>query len=134
MIATPIQIRFSDCDMLQHVNNAVYLQYFEVARMNFLNQELPNWNWSKQGIILLKNTVEYKIPLFLTDTCVVEIDCSHIGNKSFTLTYKIQVKKGENVITKTIGESILVCYDFIQKETISLPTNLETILKKHLIV
>lgn len=131
MISTPIQIRFSDCDMLKHVNNAIYLQYFETARINFFNLELPNWNWTKNGIILLKNIVEYKIPLYLTDTCKVEIECSHIGTKSFTLTYKIQVKKDKNVITKTIGESILVCYDFTQEETINLPTDLKDALLKH---
>ena len=51
MISTPIQIRFSDCDMLQHVNNAIYLQYFETARINFFRKELPNWNWKEEGII-----------------------------------------------------------------------------------
>jgi len=131
MITTPIQIRFSDCDMLQHVNNAIYLQYFETARINFFNIELPNWNWTKNGIILLKNVEEYKVPLYLTDICQVEIECSHIGTKSFTLTYKIQVKKGKNVITKTIGESILVCYDFTKEETINLPTELKNALLKH---
>lgn len=131
MISTPIQIRFSDCDMLKHVNNAVYLNYFETARISFFKQELPNWDWTKQGIILLKNIVEYKIPLFLTDNCVVEIECSHIGTKSFTFTYKVQVEKDKNVITKTIGESILVCYDFTQEETINLPTELRNALQKH---
>ncbi len=131
MILTPIQIRFSDCDMLKHVNNAIYLQYFETARMNFFKNELPNWDWSKSGIILLKNTIEYKTPLFLTDKCEVEIECSHVGTKSFTFAYKIQVKKDKNVITKTIGESILVCYDFTQQETINLPTELKNALLKH---
>jgi len=131
MVSTPIQIRFSDCDMLQHVNNAIYLQYFETARINFFNIELPNWDWTKSGIILLKNIVEYKVPLYLTDICKVEIECSHIGIKSFTFTYKIQVKKDKNVITKTIGESILVCYDFTQEETINLPTELKNALLKH---
>jgi len=131
MISTPIQIRFSDCDMLKHVNNAIYLQYFETARINFFTNELPNWNWEKSGIILLKNSIEYKIPLFLTDLCEVEIECSHIGTKSFTFTYKIQVKKNSNVITKTIGESILVCYDFSREETINLPTELKKALLKH---
>lgn len=131
MISTPIQIRFSDCDMLKHVNNAVYLQYFETARINFFNKELPNWDWTINGIILLKNIVEYKVPLYLTDYCEVEIECSHIGTKSFTFTYKIQVGKGKNVITKTIGESILVCYDFNQAKSINLPSDLKNALVKH---
>jgi acyl-CoA thioester hydrolase len=127
MISTPIQIRFSDCDMLQHVNNAIYLQYFETARINFFNTELPNWDWKGQGIILLKNTVEYKIPLFLTDTCNIEVQCTHIGNKSFTLSYQVKVKDS----IKSIGESVLVCFNFVKNKTITLPEDLEKVLKKH---
>ena len=131
MISTPIQIRFSDCDMLQHVNNAVYLQYFETARINFFNSELPNWNWKEDGIILLKNAVEYKQPLYLNDQCSIDIECIHIGTKSFTLSYKLQVKKDSHVITKTIGESTLVAFNFLKEESVHLPMNLKEVLLKH---
>ena len=131
MISTPIQIRFSDCDMLQHVNNAIYLQYFETARINFFKHELPNWDWQEKGIILLKNTVEYKVPLYLTDICSIEIETTHVGSKSFTLAYKVIVKNGSNVILKTFGESTLVCYNFLKKESIILPKKLKEALLKH---
>ena len=133
MISTPIQIRFSDCDMLQHVNNAIYLQYFETARINFFRKELPNWDWKEEGIILLKNTIEYKIPLYLTDDCFIEIETTHIGSKSFTLSYRVVVKKDSNVILKTFGQSTLVCYNFLKKESIILPKKLKEALLKHLV-
>ncbi len=129
MITTPIQIRFSDCDMLQHVNNAVYLQYFETSRIQFFKSEIPTWDWKKKGIILLKNVVEYKLPLLLTDDCVVEVNCIHIGNKSFTLSYYLKV--GD--VLKCYGESILVCFDFYENKTIELPDDLKLVLNKHLI-
>jgi acyl-CoA thioester hydrolase len=129
MIKTKIQIRFSDCDMLQHVNNAVYLQYFETSRIKFFKTEIPDWDWKKQGIILLKNTVEYKIPLLLTDDCEVLVDCIHIGTKSFTLSYKVMV--GD--VLKCYGESVLVCFDFYENKTIELPSDLKTVLAKHYI-
>jgi acyl-CoA thioester hydrolase len=129
MIKTPIQIRFSDCDMLQHVNNAVYLQYFETARINFFKSEIPSWDWKKKGIILLKNVVEYKSPLLLTDQCEVEVNCIHIGSKSFTLSYKLMV--GD--ILKSYGESILVCFDFYENKTIELPTDLKAVLNNHFV-
>lgn len=132
MISTPIQIRFSDCDMLQHVNNAIYLQYFETSRINFFNSELPNWDWKKQGIILLKNTVEYKKPIFLTDNCKIEVDCIHIGDKSFTLSYHVIVNENDERVIKTYGESVLVCYNFLTNQTIDIPTELKGALEKHL--
>lgn len=35
MIITPIQIRFSDMDPMQRVNNSVYSSYLELGRLDF---------------------------------------------------------------------------------------------------
>jgi len=48
---TLIPIRFSDIDSFGHVNNAVYLTYFEIARIGYW-KEIINWDWSNTGIIL----------------------------------------------------------------------------------
>lgn len=132
MISTPIQIRFSDCDMLQHVNNAIYLQYFETARINFFNQELPNWDWKKNGIILLKNIVEYKKPVLLIDNCKISVEAIQIGQKSFTLSYELIVQDNGHETLKTYGESILVCFNFLTNQTIEIPAELKKNLEKHL--
>jgi acyl-CoA thioester hydrolase len=93
----PITIRFADMDAMGHVNNAVYLTYFETARMNYMHDVCGvgavQHNGGMHGLgdirgasmILAKMTVEYKLPLVLGDEIVVYIRCSHIGNKSFEL-------------------------------------------------
>ncbi len=35
-VYTPIQVRFSDIDAMRHVNNARYLTYLEMARLDYL--------------------------------------------------------------------------------------------------
>ena len=35
---TELKVRSYECDSYSHVNNAVYLNYLETARMDFLNQ------------------------------------------------------------------------------------------------
>ena len=131
MYTAKIQIRFSDCDMLKHVNNAVYLQYFEVARMHFMNQELPQWDWTKQGIILAQNKIDYLKPVFLTDTCEIDVFCTEIGTSSFTLGYHVMTLNGTERILKSRGESVLVCYDFETEKTIAIPQNLMSVLKNN---
>lgn len=122
-----IQIRFSDCDMLGHVNNAVYLNYFESARLHYLNSLLgETWDWYKKGIILLKNTIEYKLPVFLNDNVEIELKTKSIANKSFTLTYDLYANKK----LKTIGESVMVCFDFEKNTTIEIPEILKVALQK----
>ncbi len=131
MYTAKIQIRFSDCDMLKHVNNAIYLQYFEVARMQFMNHELPNWDWTKKGIILAKNTINYIKPLFLSDDCNIEVFCSKVGTTSFTLGYDVIVNDSKKRILKLTGESVLVCYDYIHNSTMQIPQDLLKILENN---
>lgn len=133
MHETKIQIRFSDCDMLAHVNNAIYLQYFEYARIDFFNHYLSDWDWQSKGLILAKNTVEYKIPLFLNDNCLIELGCKHIGNSNFTLFYNVVVIENGKRIIKSIGESILVCFDFKEKSSYPIPPELNSVLEKKLV-
>lgn len=130
MFKTKIQIRFSDCDMLNHVNNAIYLQYFETARIQFLNHELPKWNWNKQGIILARNSIDYLKPLYLNDHCEIDVYCTHIGKSSFTLAYNVNVIENDKVILKSTGESVLVSYNFLENQTIPIPNNLLAVLQK----
>lgn len=128
--ALDIQIRFSDCDLMGHVNNACYLNYFELARMYYLTQLLPlDWDWKKQGIILKKNEVEYIKPLYLNEKASVIVYLEGIGVKSFTLAYELRV----NDEVKTKGSSLIVCYDFVQNQTMEIYTELKkalTLLKK----
>ena len=87
---TPIQIRFKDIDALNHVNNANHITYFELARVKYfddvVNEEV---NWSEQGIILAKITVDYKAPVYFKDKLFVYTKCIRLGNKSFDLAYSL---------------------------------------------
>jgi acyl-CoA thioester hydrolase len=63
-----IQVRFSDLDMLGHVNNVIYLSYFEMARIHYFTALVgAKWDWFNEGVLLVKNNVEYHIPILLHD-------------------------------------------------------------------
>ena len=131
MTTNPVQVRFADCDIAGHIHNAVYLHYFETGRMHFFVSQLGmNWDWRAQGIILKKNTITYHSPGQLEDQLKVEVACSHIGESSFTLTYKII--NHENTI-RAEGSSVLVCMDYTVGNVIPIPASFLEILNKHLI-
>ena len=118
MSKTKIQIRFSDIDVMGHVNNAIYLNYFEQARMEFFSQFISKgWDWHKYGLLLAKNEIEYLFPVALNDDIYIDTKCIKIGNKSFDLEYSLF--KGEKLCCK--GKSVLVCYDYNDKKTINIP-------------
>ena len=131
MTQTTIQIRFNDCDMGGHVHNAAYLHYFETGRIHFFQQSLgKEWNWKKEGLILRKNTVEYHLPTYLEDQITIHVGCNHIGDKSFTLFYEV---RNQDKILKTSGESLVVCFDYMEQKTISIPEKIREALNKHFV-
>lgn len=131
MITTKIQIRFADVDMGGHVHNAAYLHYFESARMHFFITSLTsNWDWKKQGFIVKKNTIEYHQAIYLTDKINVEVNCTHIGTKSFTLSYHI---KDDASNVKCYGESVIVCINYLESKTIEIPIEILAHLKSHFV-
>ena len=120
---TPIQIRFSDIDVMGHVNNAVYLSYFELARMHFFKELIgEKWDWNKLGILLARNEVNYRLPILLNDDDVhIKTWCTSIGNSSMTVEYEVfKSVKGEQVVVTT-GASVLVCFDYISQSKIPVP-------------
>lgn len=121
-----IQVRFSDLDVLGHVNNSVYLSYFEMARVAFFSPLMgEKWDWKKNGVILRKNEVEYLIPVLLHEEPEITIYTSSIGTKSFTLEYELKV--GEKLCT--IGYSLLVCFDAFNNKTIEIPKEMRIVLE-----
>ena len=79
-----IQVRFTDLDVLGHVNNNVYLSYFEMARVHYFKELLgENWNWRKHTVVLAKNEVEYIRPVLLEHQPEVIMQMESFGNKSF---------------------------------------------------
>lgn len=113
-----IHVRFSDLDVLEHVNNSIYLSYFEIARVHYFAHMVgKNWDWQKDGIILVKNEVEYLKPILLHSEPYVHVFLKEIGSKSFTLSYEIRVEG----VLYTRGLSKLVCYDSLKHETILIP-------------
>jgi acyl-CoA thioester hydrolase len=117
-----IDVRFRDCDMMGHVNNAVYLSYFEQARMHYFKHMIGGeWNWKAHGIILVHNELTYHAPVFLQDRPEISMHLLDIGKTSFTLGYKVMVDGA----VKTSGKSKLVCFDF-EKNT-SVPVYQEMI-------
>ncbi|TNE53562.1 MAG: acyl-CoA thioesterase [Bacteroidetes bacterium] len=122
-----IQVRFADCDMMGHVNNAIYLQYFELARMHYFNQLVgKQWNWQKEGIVLKVNHIEYHAPLLLEDAPEVYVFLESIGKKSFILAYELRV--GEQL--KTSGSSVIVCFDYLKQQTVEVYPAMKEALQK----
>ena len=114
--SSKVNIRFVDIDALGHVNNAVFLNFFEEGRIAWFNKLVgKNWDWKKHGAILARNEIDYLQPLLFNDQATIEVKCDNVGNKSISLSYTIH-KNGNDIVAK--GRSVLVCYDYEKDESV----------------
>lgn len=112
-----LTVRFSDCDLMGHVNNAVYLTYAEEARIHFFKQKLPtDWDWIENGIIIKKHEIIYVSEILFGEKVEIETEIISTNNKSFNILHTIY---SDDTI-KTKIESILVYFDYKQKKTKAL--------------
>lgn len=115
-----IPIRFADIDAFGHVNNAIYLTYFEIARSSYW-EEVIEWDWNEMGIIIRRSVVEYMKPIVLTDEVYAYVRTSRIGNSSFDLDYVlIKMIDGKEEICTT-GQTLCVSYDYKNQQTRAIP-------------
>ena len=119
---TPIQIRFNDIDILAHVNNSVYQNYFDMARLRYFEKVFDQkMNWKERALVLAKITIEYLNPIFLEEEIVVLSKVYKLGNKSLQMKQEII-----NVTTNEIkanNDAILVAFGSKENGAILLPND-----------
>lgn len=125
MIFTPYkpEIRFADIDAMGHVNNAVYMTYFEQTRIHYFSQmNLGSWDWKKHGVIVARHEIDYIRPLYSGDEVEIYLGFKHIGTKSLTVDYRVVVtaKDGIHKVAAK-GATVLVCFDHQTQSTIPVP-------------
>jgi acyl-CoA thioester hydrolase len=97
--SVPIQVRFSDIDGYMHVNNGIYFNYFEHARVEFLFR-VCELDIFKVGTLVANINIDYRTPVHAEDKPEVYLKCTGIGNTSFVLEQVLmgKSKNGEEKI------------------------------------
>ena len=117
---TPIPIRFSDMDAFGHVNNAIYLTYFEIARSNYW-RDIIGWDWNETGIILGRSEINYLKPIMINDVIACYVRTTRIGNSSFDVMHVLVkvTEHGEEICTT--GKTVCISYDYHANKSVPIP-------------
>jgi acyl-CoA thioester hydrolase len=105
-----IPVRFRDLDALGHVNNAVYLTYFEQVRIEYGLQLLGSASLSNLPFILAESAVTYLKPAHFGDRIEIGVRVSEIGTKSFVMEYSLRNTATGEPIAR--GRTVQVWYDY----------------------
>lgn len=111
----PLQIRFNDVDKFGHVNNAVYLTFYDLGKTDYIGSICPNVDWERDAIVIVHLEVDFVSQIFGTDQIAVQTAVTSIGTKSFDLLQRVIDTQTGTV--KCICKSTMVTYDLTEHTT-----------------
>ena len=75
-LAVPLRPRFRDTDAMGHLNNAVYVTYFEIARAEYWRQMTGDPNYQRVPFILAHTTIDFRSPGYVHEMLEIGIRVS----------------------------------------------------------
>lgn len=120
----PIQIRFTDIDLLGHVNSATYMTYFELARVRYFDQleHALKIDWATMSFVVAKVEMEYKQQVLIDDKIHAYVWISRIGTKSYDMTCSIVREDKDGMETEVAkGMAVIVCFSFKENKSVAVP-------------
>ena len=119
-------VRFGDLDAMRHLNNVVFLRYFETARIGYLRELLPEHDPAHPetgafGFIFAEAKIEYRSPGQFDDEVTIELRTADVRRSSFRIEFRMRV--GERLLAE--GYGVLVGYDYAAQRAQPLPDALK---------
>lgn len=113
----PIQLRFSDFDVLWHVNNARYLTYLEAARFAYYQRLglFSGQDFNEIEMVVADIHISFRVPILLGQRIHVGMRVTRIGNKSMDMDAVIQDQ--DSSATMASSKTVLVGFDFKNNRT-----------------
>ncbi|MFI3319985.1 MAG: thioesterase family protein [Rikenellaceae bacterium] len=129
MITTDLQIRFSDLDILQHVNNSVLVQFYDLGKCEYFSQVmgLSQHVWNRNSFAIVSVKMDFMQEVRGTDEVYVTTRISKLGVKSVTFSQQIIDRATGDV--KSQCESVLSGFDLEKRCSMEiLPERREAII------
>ena len=127
-----VTVRFHEVDMLGVCNNAVYINYFETARLEYIKAAglMPKDGIFSDGKIffMVRNEINYLDHAYYDDVLDVYSKISYIKNSSFGYDHLIvKQKSGKEIVN---GKGVVVYVDPKTRKSTPLPESFIETVKK----
>lgn len=112
----PIQLRWMDADAFGHVNNTMYFQYYDTAKMDYFHKVCPAVA-DRYAIVTVHLDADFMHQVYTKDEVVnVESAIVRIGHSSFTFRQRLVGVNDHEV--KCVGETVMVLFDLQSEQTV----------------
>lgn len=124
-VQTNITVQWGEMDAANHVNNVVYLRWFEHARVVYLdrlNYPVVLEQEGLPGVILAKQDCKYLFPVHYPDTITMGIKVTEIGEDRFVMHCKMYSQEHQRLVA--IANATIVTYDYVKQSKAPVPESL----------
>jgi acyl-CoA thioester hydrolase len=125
------RVRFGDLDANRHLNNVVYLRYFETARILFMRELWPDHDPAESGkamgMIFAECHINYRAPGVYQDDVRTYIWVDEIKRSSVRLGFEMVVDARDQTIAE--GWGTIVGYDYDHGKARPIPDELRARLE-----
>lgn len=115
----PIQVRFNDVDIMGHVSNTVYQNYYDTGKLDYFDKVLPDMDHVNLGVVGASVKIDYLKPIFMRTRILVKTRVAILGHKSFTMEHQL-VNEQTNEILSTCC-AVLVCFSTALQSSLPIP-------------
>lgn len=120
----PIQIRFSDLDALNHVNNSYHSQYFDIGRINYFEAVMgEKVDWSKIMVVIVHIEIDFLDAILQGEKINVESKLISFGTKSIKMRQRLV--DSQNGKVKSVCTTILSGYNHQTNSSMVIPDELK---------
>jgi acyl-CoA thioester hydrolase len=124
-VQTNITVQWGEMDAANHVNNVVYLRWFEHARVVYLdrlNYPVVLEQEGLPGVILAKQDCKYLFPVRYPDTITMGIKVTEMGADRFVMHCKMYSQEHQRLVA--IANATIVTYDYVKQSKAPVPESL----------
>lgn len=121
---TSLPLQWGDMDAFGHVNNVVYIRWYESSRIDLLNSFETEASMEPGGIgpILASIKCDYRRQLHFPDTVHIGARVGRTGRTSFDLEHAVYSEQlGEIAAT---GTSVVVLFNYETNRPVRIPAEL----------
>ncbi len=113
-------VAWGDMDALQHVNNTVYMRWFETGRMAYFEEVgmLDDIDQTGVGPILASCTIHYRLPVTYPDDVHIEATILRVGRTSFVMGNRVFSKEHGAICAE--GEAVIVMVNYATGQKVPL--------------
>src|SRR5437763_324934 len=120
-VAITLPVLWGDQDAFRHVNNTIYLRWFESSRIAYSARVgmFDRIETDQIGPILAASECDYRQPLTVPDTVGVGSKVVRIVRPSLTFEHRVVGQAAGTVAAE--GVAVLVYHDYARGESIPVP-------------